>query len=175
MLVAALDRAEEVPMTDRDAFAALLGRLTAACVANDGDRFAALFTEDATYEDDFFGLFRGRAEIAAMLQRFHDTGENYRWEFYDAVADGTLGYASFRFSFASRMPGFAGKPVLITGISCFRLESGLIAAYRETFDTGIALAQLGFPAERLKRVLDKEAAAQNAAPEARAHLRRLTS
>jgi hypothetical protein len=72
------------------------------------------------------------------------------------------------------MPGHEGKPVLITGISCFRFEGGLIAAYRETFDTGIALAQLGFAAEHLKRVLDKEAAAQNAAPEAREHLERFT-
>jgi hypothetical protein len=155
---------------DGTSFAALLDELAAACVANDGARFAGLFTEDGTYEDDFFGLFRGRAEIAAMLQRFHDTGENYRWAFHDPVSDGRLGYASFRFSFRSKMPGYEGKPVLITGISCFRFDGGLIAAYRETFDTGIALAQLGFPAERLKRILDKEAAAQNATAEAREHL-----
>ena len=62
--------------------------------------------------------------------------------------------------------------VLITGISCFRFEGDHIAQYRETFDTGIALTQLGFPAERLKRVLDKEAAAQNATIEAREHLAR---
>jgi limonene-1,2-epoxide hydrolase len=161
-------------MIDRNAFVLVLDELAVACVANDGARFAALFTEDGTYEDDFFGLYRGRAEIAAMLQRFHDTGEDYRWDFYDAVTDGRLGYATFRFSFRSKMPGHEGKPVLITGISCFRFEDRLIAAYRETFDTGIALAQLGFPAERLKRVLDKEAAAQNAAPEAREHLERFT-
>src|ERR1700761_2873419 len=142
---------------DRQAFAALLDEFTAAGCANDGARFAGLFTETGSYADDFFGLFRGRAEIAAMLQRFHDTGEDYRWDFRDLVSDGTLGYATFRFSFRSKMPGYEGKPVLITGISCFRLEGALIAAYRETFDTGIALAQLGFPAERLKRVLDKEA------------------
>ncbi len=159
-------------MIDRAAFAALLDRFTAAGVANDGARFSALFTEDGTYEDDFFGLFRGRDEIAAMLRRFHDTGENYRWEFHDLVTDGALGYATFRFSFRSKMPGYEGKPVLITGISCFRFAGDRIAAYRETFDTGIALAQLGFPAERIKRVLDKEAAAQNATAEAREHLAR---
>lgn len=159
-------------MIDTAAFARLLDRLIAACIANDGASFAALFTEDATYEDDFFGLYRGRAAIAAMLQRFHDTGQNYRWEFYDLVTDGRLGYASFRFSFASKLPGSADRPVLITGISCFRFEGELVAAYRETFDTGIALAQLDFPAERLKRVLDKEAAAQNASAQAREHLAR---
>ncbi len=83
-----------------------------------------------------------------------------------------LGYATFRFSFRSKMPGYEGKPVLIQGISCFRFENGMIAEYREVFDTGIALAQLGFPAERLKRVLDKEAAAQNGSSAARAHLDR---
>ena len=65
-----------------------------------------------------------------------------------------------------------GKPVLITGISCFRFEGGLIAEYREVFDTGIALAQLGFPADRIKRILDKEAAERNASPAAREHLDR---
>jgi limonene-1,2-epoxide hydrolase len=157
---------------ERQAFAALLHTFTAAGCANDGARLAGLFTADGSYEDDFFGLFRGRAEIVAMLQRFHDTGEDYRWDFRDLVTDGALGYATFRFSFRSKMPGYEGRPVLITGISCFRFAGGLIAQYRETFDTGIALAQLGFPAERIKRVLDKEAAAQNETAEAREHLGR---
>lgn len=157
---------------DAKAFAALLDDFTEAGCANDGGRFAGLFAEHGAYQDDFFGLFRGRAEIAAMLQRFHDTGEDYRWDFRDLVSDGAVGYATFRFSFRSKMPGYEGRPVLITGISCFRFAGSLIAAYRETFDTGIALAQLGFPAERIKRVLDKEAAAQNATAEAREHLAR---
>jgi limonene-1,2-epoxide hydrolase len=159
-------------VTGARSFSALLAEFAAAGVANDGARFAALFGEDATYDDNFFGLHRGRGEIAAMLQRFHDTGENYRWEFQEPVFDGTLGYAWFRFSFASKMPGHEGKPVLIRGISCFRVENGLIAEYREVFDTGIALAQLGFPGERIRRVLDKEAAAQNGSSAARAHLDR---
>jgi limonene-1,2-epoxide hydrolase len=162
-------------MSENRAFPDLLKKFAAAGVANDGAAFTALFTEDGTYDDDFFGLFRGRAEIAAMLQRFHDTGENYRWEFHDAVSDGIRGYAWFRFSFSSKMPGYEGKPVLITGISSFRFENGLIAEYREVFDTGIALAQLGFPADRLKRVLDKEAASQNESAKARAHLDRFTA
>jgi limonene-1,2-epoxide hydrolase len=162
-------------VTANRSFAETLRELAAAGVANDGPRFAALFTETGTYTDDFFGLFRGRAEIAAMLQRFHDTGEDYRWDFHDLVTDGTRGYAWFRFSFRSKMAGCEGKPVLITGISCFRFEGGLIAEYREVFDTGIALTQLGFPAERIKRVLDKEAGAQNATVEARGHLGRFAA
>jgi limonene-1,2-epoxide hydrolase len=159
-------------MNDDSSFLSLLDQFAVAGVANDGARFAALFTDDATYDDNFFGLHRGRAEIAAMLQRFHDTGTDYRWEFHDAICSGALGYAWFRFSFSSKMPGCEGKPVLIQGISCFRFEDGLIAEYREVFDTGIALAQLGFPADRIKRILDKEAGERNAPPEAREHLGR---
>ena len=159
-------------MTDKESFATILGKFAAAGCANDGGRFTALFTENGTYKDDFFGLYRGRAEIAAMLQRFHDTGMDYRWDFDGLVTDGSLGYATFRFSFASKMPGYEGKPVLITGISRFRFEGGLIAEYREVFDTGIALTQLGFPADRIKRILDKEAAERNASAAAREHLDR---
>jgi limonene-1,2-epoxide hydrolase len=153
----------------------LLTAFAAAVTANDGDGLARLFTEDGTYEDGFFGAHTGRRAIAAMLQRFHDTGRGYFWEFLDPVSDGSVGYARFRFSYASLLPVAAGRPVMFEGMSCFRLRDGLIVHYREAFDRGIALVQLDFPAERLKRVLEKAAAAQNRSPEARRHLDRLST
>jgi hypothetical protein len=155
------------------AFTDLLQQFAAAVVANDGAGLGALFTPDGTYVDEFFGAHRGRGAIAAMLQRFHDTGRDYRWEFIDPVSDGRTGYARFHFSFASRVPEAAGRPVLIDGISRFRFKNGLIERYDEAFDRGVALVQLGFPAERIKRVVEKAAAAQTATAEARAHLDRL--
>ena len=65
----------------QDSFDALLKRFAAAVEANDGQGLAGLFTEDGTYEDGFFGPHTGRPSIAAMLQRFHDTGRDYLWEF----------------------------------------------------------------------------------------------
>lgn len=153
-------------------FAEVLERFAAAVVANDGAGLGGLFTADGVYTDEFFGSHRGRQAIAAMLQRFHDTGRDYRWDFVDPVSDGTTGYARFHFSFASRLPEAAGRPVLIDGISRFRFEDRLIARYDEAFDRGVALAQLGFPAERIKRIVDKAAAAQNASADARVHLDR---
>ena len=153
-------------------FTDLLAAFSAAVVANDGGGLGALFTLDGTYADEFFGMHRGREAIAAMLQRFHDTGRDYRWDFVDPVSDGTTGYARFRFSFASRLPECDGKPVMFEGISQFRLAGGLIAQYSEAFDRGVALIQLGFPAERIKRIVEKAAAAQNASAEARPHLDR---
>ncbi len=54
---------------------------------------------------------------------------------------------------------------MFEGISQFRLtDDGLIAHYGEAFDRGVALVQLGFPAERIRRIVEKAAAAQNAHP-----------
>jgi SnoaL-like domain len=156
-------------------FAEMLTTFAGAVQANDGDRLAMLFSPDGVYEDGFFGAHRGRASIAAMLQRFHDTGSDYLWEFFDPVCDGAISYARFRFSYTSRLAESAGRPVLFEGISCFRFEDSLISRYSEEFDRGVALVQLGFPAERIRRILERTAAAQNQTPEARAHLDRFLS
>jgi hypothetical protein len=156
-------------------FADLLKNFAGAVQANDGTGLARLFTPDGVYEDGFFGAHRGRAAIAAMLQRFYDTGSDYLWEFFDPVCNGAIGYARFRFSYASRMPESAGRPVLFEGISCFQFEAEFISRYSEVFDTGVALVQLGFAAERIRRILEKTAAAQNRTREARPHLDRLMS
>lgn len=154
------------------AFVDLLQRFASAVTRNDGPGLAVLFTPDGIYEDGFFGAHRGSEAIAAMLQRFHDTGSDYRWEFVDPVSDSTTGYARYRFSYRSLLPESAGRPVLFEGIGCFSLRDGLIAHYREAFDRGLALVQLGFAPERITRILDKAAAAQNRTPEARSHLDR---
>ena len=154
-------------------FIALLDRFAAAVVANDGVGLAALFIADGVYEDGFFGAHRGRAAIAAMLRRFHDTGRDYRWGFVDPVCNGVTGYARFHFSFASRLPDAEGKPVFFAGVSEFHFAAdGMIAEYREAFDRGVALVQLGFPAERIHRILEKTAAAEIETAAARAHLPR---
>ena len=156
-------------------FADMLTAFAAAVTANDGDGLARLFTEDGTYEDGFFGAHTGRPAIAAMLQRFHDTGRDYLWEFLDPVSDGSVGYARFRFSYASLLPEAAGRPVLFEGMSCFGFRDGLIVHYREAFDRGVALVQLDFSAERIKHILARAATAQNRNPESKRHLHRFSA
>jgi ketosteroid isomerase-like protein len=157
-------------MTD---FETMLARFAKAVAANDGSGLAALFTDDGIYDDGFFGEYAGRAAIAKMLQHFHNTGSNFRWDFFDALSNGTTGYARYRFSYASRMPGAEGKPVVFEGIGHFALKDGLIARYSEVFDRGMALTQQDFAPERIKRVLQKLADKQNAGAEAKEHLARL--
>jgi SnoaL-like domain len=156
-------------------FPMLLNTFARAVEENDGEKLASLFTADGTYEDGFFGSHTGRASIVAMLQRFHDTGRSYQWEFVDPLSDGAIGYARFRFSYASLLPESAGRPVLFEGISQFQFHEGLIAHYREAFDRGVALVQLDFPAGRIKHVLQKLAVTQNQLPASRRHLDRFSS
>ena len=144
-------------------------------VANDGAELAGLFTDDGVYEDCFFGAHQGRDEIIAMLARFHATGTGYRWDFFDPLADGRIGYARWRFSYASKMPGAEGKPVVFEGTSLFAFRGERIARYSEAFDRGVALVQQDFPAERLKKILLKAAQAQNATAECREHLARFAA
>ena len=157
-------------MTD---FPRLLERFAAAVVANDGAGLAALFTDDGVYEDGFYGAYAGPAAIAEMVAHFHKTGSSFRWDFFDPLSDGRSGYARYRFSYLSAMPGAEGKPVVFEGIGHFALRDGRVSRYSEVFDRGLALAQQGFAAERIKRVLEKAAARQNDTPECQAHLGRL--
>ena len=155
-------------------FPSLLQRFAAAVVANDGAALAALFSEDGVYEDGFFGVHKGHADIARMLARFHETGSDYRWDFFDPLTDGRIGYARWRFSYASKMPGAEGKPVVFEGMSLFAFRDERIVRYSEAFDRGVALVQQDFPAERLRKILVKSAQAQNATPACQEHLARFT-
>ena len=142
---------------DQDSFARLLNDFTLSAESGDGERFARHFTEDAVYYDYIYGAHRGRAEIAHMMEHlFHrDAGDDYRWEMFDPVCNGDTGYAWSLSSFTSTVPQFAGRFVVIDGMSRFVLRGGLIAEYRESVNGGVAMAQLGVEPERLVKILKR--------------------
>lgn len=136
-------------------FEQLLCHFSAAVETNNGEELASLFTTCGTYDDGFFGAHSGCAAISAMLQRFHDTGANFRWRFFDVLAGEYLAYARYCFSYESRLVEYEGRPVCFEGISSFRMDGDKIQYYSEIFDKGMALVQIGMPAERIRRVLEK--------------------
>ena len=142
---------------DQDSFARLLNDFTLSAESGDGERFARHFTEDAVYYDYIYGAHQGRAEIAHMMEHlFHrDAGDDYRWEMFDPVCNGDMGYAWSLSSFSSTVPQFAGRFVVIDGMSRFVLRGGLIAEYRESVNGGVAMAQLGVEPERLVKILKR--------------------
>jgi ketosteroid isomerase-like protein len=152
-------------------FATLLNEFTAAVEAGDGARLAALFTEDGVYHDTFYGEFQGRAAIEAMLEeRFWGDAEAFKWDTRDAVCDSQTGYCAWAFSYTSTQEGSAGRRVVFEGMSRFRLREGHIAHYGETFDSGMALEQLGFASERVTKLHRRRNEALRAQPALQAHV-----
>jgi ketosteroid isomerase-like protein len=140
----------------QDDFAALVARFGAAATAGDGKALAACFTEDGIYFDYIYGPHRGRASIAGMLENlFHRDADDYDWTFYDPVVKGDMGYARSLSRFVSTIPEFKGRRVVIDGISRFVLKDGLIAAYHESVNGGVAQAQLGVAPERMAKVMKR--------------------
>jgi ketosteroid isomerase-like protein len=140
-------------------FARLVARFGTAATAGNGQALAACFTEDGVYHDYIYGPHAGRVAIADMLENlFHRDAAEYDWTFFEPVTDGRVGYARSLSRFISKIPQFKGKEVVIDGISQFTLKDGLILAYHESVNGGVAQAQLGVPPERMAKVMNRWAA-----------------
>lgn len=153
-------------------FQNLLDRFVAAVGRHDSAGLAALFTEDGVYDDYFFGAHTGRAEIAAMLDRFHVGGERFVWEFLEPACAGPIGYARYCFSYLSREPESAGQPVVFEGMSRFVVHDGLIARYSEVFDRAVAFTQLGYAPERIVKLMGRYSRGFRDDPAVQDHLAR---
>ncbi len=140
-------------MTPAD-FAGLVERFAAAATAGDGKALAHCFTPDGIYFDYIYGAHAGRDSIADMLENlFHRDAAEYDWAFFDPVVNGDIGYAHSLSTFLSKVPDYAGREVVIDGISRFVLKDGLIAEYHESVNGGVAHAQLGLAPERIAKVM----------------------
>lgn len=135
----------------------IAGEFAEAFNRRDVDALLACFTEDATYHDNFYGVHAGRAGLRAMFERMFREGRDYRWSMDTVVEAGGLAAAEWTFSYVvtDAVPRSAGQPVRFRGMSVFELAGGRIAGYREYFDTGVALLQLGFAPDALAKVLGR--------------------
>ena len=158
-------------MTNDD-FAKLVDRFCAAASRGDGDALAACFTEDGVYHDYIYGPHVGRASIADMLVNlFHRDAADYDWRMFDPVCNGDTGYAWSLSKFVSTVPEFKGKDVVIDGMSRFVLKDGLIAAYHESVNGGVAMVQLGVQAPRIEKVLRRWSSWLRERPEVKNYLK----
>jgi len=123
----------------------------------DVDALCACFTPGASYHDNFFGEHAGTARLAAMFSRMFREGRDYAWSMDAVVAGPSRAAAEWTFSYVvtDAVPRSAGRKVRFRGMSLFELEGGKIRAYREYFDIGAALLQLGFKPESLAKVLGR--------------------
>ena len=123
----------------------------------DIDGVVGCFTEDASYHDQFYGEFRGHDGLRKLLDRMLTEGRDLVWTL-DAVAEApgvVMAEWTFDFVVAEAVPRSAGRRLHLRGVSVFELAGGRCRAYREYFDKGAALVQLGFEPESLHRVLSR--------------------
>ena len=154
-----------------DIFGSLIRRMGEAVCAGDFPAAAACFTADGVYDDDFYGRFAGRTEIARLFaERFHRDGENFRWSFHEPVSDGVVGYARYVFSWNSKLPDAGGRRAAFEGVSICRLDGALIAHYREVAATQTARHMMGFPPQRLAKLIARETERLLSRPEVSPHL-----
>ena len=132
-------------------------RFETAFNAHDVSGLVACFTADGTYTDTFFGTHAGQRALIAMFERMFREGRDYVWRMETVVEDARHAAAewSFQYVVTDAVPRSAGRKIAFRGMSLFSLDGGRIATYREYFDEGLALLQLGFGPEGLAKVLRK--------------------
>jgi ketosteroid isomerase-like protein len=136
-----------------------------------GKAFAELFTEDGVYHDVFYGAFKGRADIAEMIDEvFYRTATDFRWDMHSPVTDGKTLYAHYTFSYRSTMPEAKGARVMFEGVAMMKLRDGKILEYHEVANTAPAFVDMNFAPERIAKIFAKQGAALKARPEMRRHL-----
>jgi ketosteroid isomerase-like protein len=150
---------------------AMLRAFCSAVERRDGKALADLFTEDGVYHDVFYGDFRGRQRVAELIDDwFHRTAKDFRWDMHRPVSDGQMLYAYYTFSYVSTLPEAEGRRVGFEGVAMMKLRGGKIAEYREVANVGPAFVDLGFPPERVSKILAKEGKHLKAQPDFKRHV-----
>jgi len=124
----------------------------------DVEGLVACFTDGASYRDNFYGEHRGHAGLRAMFERMFSEGRDYHWVMDTVVEAPGRASAEWTFGYVvtDAVPRSTGRKIGFRGMSLFELERGKIAAYREYFDVGQALLQLGFAPEAMAKVLRRK-------------------
>lgn len=124
----------------------------------DVEALVACFTPGGSYVDTFFGAHTGTAALRQMFERMFREGREYTWVMDVVVESRDTAAAEWTFGYvvSDAIPRSAGRRVRFRGMSVFELEGGRVARYREYFNEGVALLQLGFKPESIARVLGRK-------------------
>ena len=124
----------------------------------DVEGLVACFTPGGSYVDTFFGPHAGTAALRAMFERMFHEGRDYSWKMDMIVESRDAAAAEWTFSYVASdaVPRSAGRRVTFRGASLFELEGGRVARYREYFNEGVAMLQLGFKPESIAKVLARK-------------------
>jgi steroid delta-isomerase-like uncharacterized protein len=124
----------------------------------DVDALVACFTPGGSYVDTFFGAHTGTAALRGMFERMFREGRDYAWSMDVVVESRDTAAAEWTFGYVASdaIARSAGRRVRFRGMSVFELDGGRVARYREYFNEGVALLQLGFKPESIAKVLGRK-------------------
>ena len=148
-------RAADWPRREEHRAMSIVREFERAFNRQDVPALVACFTPDGSYHDTFFGGHAGADQLRAMFERMFREGRDYAWAMETVVETAERAAAEWSFGYVvtEAIPRSAGRPVRFRGMSLFEKRDGKIATYREYFDTGAALLQLGFKPESVAKVL----------------------
>ena len=132
-------------------------RFAEAFNRRDVDGILACFTDDATYDDLFYGEAAGPDGLRALFERMLGEGSEVEWTLDTVVTSPAVEIAewTFRLVVSDAVPRSAGRTVSLRGVSVFELRDGRCCAYREYFDRGAGYIQLGLEPAALHHVLSR--------------------
>jgi steroid delta-isomerase-like uncharacterized protein len=138
---------------------AIVERYVEAFNQRDVDGMLDCFTDDATYADLLLGeTATGRDGLRTLFERMMSESGEVEWNIDRVVSAGDVEMSEWRFRLVlgDAVPRSAGRTVSLRGVSVFQLRDGRCRAYREYFDRGVGLIQLGLEPAALHRVLSRQ-------------------
>jgi len=140
----------------------IVERFVEAFNGRDVEGLLGCFTDDATYADLLLGeTAAGRDGLRALFERMMRESGEVEWTIERVAASAELEMAEWRFRIviSDAIPRSAGRTLSLRGASVFEVRDGRCCAYREYFDRGVGLVQLGLEAAPLHRVLSRQPSA----------------
>ena len=132
---------------------ALLGSI----VRGDVDTMLGCFNVDAVYHDLLLGTWRGEAELRVLFERMVAECQGLELT-VDRVGTGPgIEFAEWtsRYTVGPSVAQAAGQCISLRGVSVLELTDGRCSVYREYFDRGKALVEMGLPATDVHKVLSR--------------------
>jgi len=112
--------------------------------SRDADKVAAVFREDAVYEDVTAGnISRGRAEVRRWAAGAFEVFDNFKMEVVSSSFHDGSGVVEWIWSGTDKGIHRTGKNFSVRGVSIVEIRKGKIVHYKEFYDWATAMKQLG--------------------------------
>jgi steroid delta-isomerase-like uncharacterized protein len=112
--------------------------------AHDAEKVAALFTDDAVYEDVTYGeIAHGHDELKKLAAGFFTAVPDLKLELVAASREGEHGSAEWKFSGTDVGLYKTGKKFSVRGASLFTMRGAQFSANKDFYDSASIMRQVG--------------------------------